>query len=132
MTDVLNMLKCMKQNFKYYKTANISYMAKGNKELKKELLDMIYTIQSEGADQGRYIPAKSQNISKKFESVVDWFDGKINYDIDDLKSMTSSIVESQPSKLRKNTIYSENIAPKGLRRVILVTVCINEIIIERS
>lgn len=34
-------------------------MAKGNKELKKELLDMIYTIQSEGADQGRYIPAKS-------------------------------------------------------------------------
>ena len=85
----------MKQSFKYYKTANISYMAKGNKELKKELLDMVCAVQSEGADQGRYIPAKSHNISKKFENLVDWFDGKVNYDIDDSKSMTSTVLESQ-------------------------------------
>lgn len=54
---------------------------------------MIYATQSEGADQGRYIPAKTQNISKKMESVIDWFDGKINF-FDD-QSRAGSMASTQ-------------------------------------
>ena len=42
--DVLQLLTKMKKLFKFYKTANISYLSRGNKDLKKEMLDMIMRL----------------------------------------------------------------------------------------
>ena len=45
---------------------------------------MIMCLQKDTDDQGRYIPAKSISLKDKFQSVVDWFDGKITKnDVDD-------------------------------------------------
>ena len=86
----------MKESFKFYKTANISYMSRGNKDLKKDMVDMIMCLQKDTDDQGRYIPAKVHNIEEKFQSVIDWFDGKImKKDIDDSKSLTSTQLDLQ-------------------------------------
>lgn len=95
MPDIMGILSRMKEQFKYYKAANISYMSRGNKDLKKEMVDMVMRLQKDSSDQGRYIPAKVQNLDKKFQSVFDWFDGKIvRVENDDNQSLTSTQLDS--------------------------------------
>lgn len=50
MPDVMGILSRMKEQFKYYKAANISYMSRGNKDLKKEMVDMVMRLQKDSSD----------------------------------------------------------------------------------
>ena len=46
----MGILSRMKEQFKYYKAANISYMSRGNKDLKKDMVDMVMRLQKDSSD----------------------------------------------------------------------------------